>query len=75
MTMTIKTISLTAKPGRPYLWHQVRKALLEQIEPGSFTTIREQFFEMQRRFSELDRQTEFVLYKLLNNTDEEDISY
>jgi hypothetical protein len=70
--MTIKTTSLAGEPmfWRPYLWQQVRKELLEQFEPGSFTTIREQFFEMQRRLSELDNQTEFVLYnELLNNTD------
>ena len=74
--MTIKTISLAGEPGRPYLWHQVRKALNEQIHPGGFATIRTAFSKMAVQLSELDNQTEFGLYnELLNNIDEENAPY
>lgn len=74
--MTIKTISLAGEPGRPYLWHQVRKGLLDQIEPGSFDVIRTAFSKMAMQLSELDRQIDVVLCnELLTNTDEEDKPY
>ena len=76
MTMTIKTISLAGEPGRPYLWHELRKGLLEQIEPGSFDVIRIGFSDMSAQLSELDRQIDVVLCnELLNNIDEEDKPY
>ena len=74
--MTIKNISLAGEPGRPYLWHQVRKALLERIEPGGFTAFRAEFSNMTGKLAELDRQIDVVLCnELLNNIDEEDIPY
>lgn len=76
--MTIKTISLAGEPGRPYLWHQVRKELLAQIAPGGFDFadfVRSEFGEIQSQLAELDNQTEFRLYNLLLVNEEEDISF